>query len=892
MRSLLVPLLRTLRGPVALVTVLVFSVSALAAGLPRAFESAFDAALRQVTESLAPGRADLQVFDVTEAHPADRAEDLGRRIAAARPSLVARVTSPDQTAVEQTEVTIKRRLGSRAQTDYMLGLNWVSGAERHIRYVSGGPPAGNGTIGPLSGVDHDIPKSHLIPAAVSTATASAMKLKVGESLVVGDQIVRIDGIFEVADPGSWWWVHQSTLAKPFLRHGADAYITVGDALIARESTEALMGDVTTAWTFRTDIGRLTSDQAGELVYRLGAFERNIGEVPPGSLQIREGLRDALGAFQARLASARLVLLLALGGLILVAAGVIVVAVGLVTARLSPGLALSRARGASLGQVAGLTAGLLAVAAVPAAALGQAASWLVPGRPTPFSHLAPALLALAAVLTATLQVVREHRQAGAVRRRDLVAARPSARRAVFEGLIVVLALAGAYTLRSRGLAADPQTGPDPFLLAVPAALALAAGLITLRAYPLPLRLAGAFARRRPGAVPFLGLTLASRAGTGAALPIVILLPAVAVAVFGSVFSTSLRTAQESAAWRNTGADARIMSDAGLTPEALERVRRVPGVTGVVPAMYQREARDAYAWGTARSVLAIDLDAYRRLTAGGPLSVPPAPAAGAAPAPTPAPSASPGTPVLKSGGTVPGLVTPDLRGAKELNLHWPGLLTIRPAGVIDGFASVHAGSAGLVVIPYDSPGRAPRLPAANVAFVAGSADPAALAKAAGLPGHAVKTREAALDEVSSAPLAGLVQGTFTAVSIALAAYALLVIVLALVTGAAERSRTISYLRTLGLSGRQARVITVLEIAPMVTVAAAVGLGLGLALPYLLGPALDMRPYTGGLTLGAFRIDPVTPVALAAGLAAFAVLGAFLHAAASGRRTLGNVLRVGEQ
>jgi putative ABC transport system permease protein len=131
----------------------------------------------------------------------------------------------------------------------------------------------------------------------------------------------------------------------------------------------------------------------------------------------------------------------------------------------------------------------------------------------------------------------------------------------------------------------------------------------------------------------------------------------------------------------------------------------------------------------------------------------------------------------------------------------------------------------------------------------------------------------------------------VTIALAIYAMVAVIVSLVIGAGERARALSFLRTLGLSDRQAQRLTILEIFPMILVTALVGLGLGLGLPAALGPGVDLSSYAGDIPVGDYSLDLITPAALAAGLAAVAVLGAYAHTAISRRRSLGAVLRVGD-
>ncbi|MFI0420527.1 FtsX-like permease family protein [Spongiactinospora sp. 9N601] len=108
-------------------------------------------------------------------------------------------------------------------------------------------------------------------------------------------------------------------------------------------------------------------------------------------------------------------------------------------------------------------------------------------------------------------------------------------------------------------------------------------------------------------------------------------------------------------------------------------------------------------------------------------------------------------------------------------------------------------------------------------------------------------------------------------------------------ADRGTALSCLRTLGLSERQARGLTVLEIAPMIVLTAAAGLLLGLVLPAVLGPGIDLSAYAGDADVSGYPIDLRASALLAAGVAA--VAGAYAHAAVARRRSLGAALRIGD-
>ena len=119
---------------------------------------------------------------------------------------------------------------------------------------------------------------------------------------------------------------------------------------------------------------------------------------------------------------------------------------------------------------------------------------------------------------------------------------SPRRLAVEAAIVVSSLVGVYLLRRRGLA--DANGFDPYLAAVPL-LGLAAGIVAVRLYPLPVRFLAAAAARRRDLVPALALRRVARQPGGTAAPLLVLLLGVSVSVFAAVMAATLGHAQEGA-----------------------------------------------------------------------------------------------------------------------------------------------------------------------------------------------------------------------------------------------------------------------------------------------------------------------------------------------------------
>lgn len=203
-------------------------------------------------------------------------------------------------------------------------------------------------------------------------------------------------------------------------------------------------------------------------------------------------------------------------------------------------------------------------------------------------------------------------AGGFRRplRDLLTVdrRPHAaglRRTVLEVAVVLVAVAGVVALRRRGV---DSAEPDAFVVAVPVIVGLAGGLVVRRLYRLPLRAAAAAAGRQRGLALPIGLARGARGDLAGPMVVVVVL-AVAVALFSGAVTTTIRRGQAIAAWEDVGAPARVDADSGaaLGPIGL------PGAT-VVDAALQDAAVNAGgdAFGRA-DVLAVDLAAMEEMLA---------------------------------------------------------------------------------------------------------------------------------------------------------------------------------------------------------------------------------------------------------------------------------------
>ncbi|MEO3810453.1 FtsX-like permease family protein [Sphaerisporangium sp. B11E5] len=898
--------LRVHRGAAALLAVLALSAALLIGALPRVAEASYDAALHGILKDTSANLTDLTVSRRAQGPENQITEEAGFQAldrewrASLPPSLAGLMDTRPGNTSHYSAKTVGTPVAGRAGPGHVplqiVDVAWLSGADRRIRYVEGVPPGPPSVQASVPG-HPDLRDLDLFEIALVKSASEMMAIPVGTTLVLGNSrpmLAKVTGVFEPVDPADRYWEHNLNVLKVSVRRmqGTDReehHITAltGPSSLARLNGESR--DLRYYWILGVDNPSLDARNAATTVTGVAEFRRLIGLAGTDKItswsqaagfspwELGTALDEVLTGYLRQLATAQALMYLATGGLAVVAAGVLALAAQLLTERMRPALSLARARGASLAQIVRTGAGAVALACAPAALLGYALSYLVPGPVTPIVHLGPLLIAVVTVVFAAARVAVAHRRPLDERRADVATRRPSPRRVMLELLVVVLALAGAYLLRSRGLTTDVSAGSapagDPFLMLVPVALTVAVALIILRCYPYPLRLVVWLAARARPAVPFVGMTLAARARAVTALPVLILLPALAVSVYGAVVGGTLDSTQRLAAWQATGAAARVESAAELPADVIERVRKVPGVRTALPA--DKGMAQIGLGGKTATVVALDLDAYRRLVAGTPLEVPAAPVGGPA-------------------GTIPALVSPDLANLTEFEIGWHIRMKLSKRGIVpDGLHGIGFTTHALIIVPYDASKRAGARDYTSMLLLGGEGIDASRLRAAtgNRPSIHVATFGDSLDEITRTPLTSTITVAFQVVTVALAVYALLTVIIALVVGAADRVRALSFLRTLGMSERQAAALTVLEITPLIVLTACAGLLLGLALPAALGPGLDLGVYAGGIAVRTYELDPGTPVLLAAGLTAVAVGGAFLHAAIGRRRSLGSILRVGD-
>ncbi|USQ80319.1 ABC transporter permease [Ornithinimicrobium faecis] len=572
----------------------------------------------------------------------------------------------------------------------------------------------------------------------------------------------------------------------------------------------------------------------------------------------------------------------------VALAVFALAARLITSRRQPALALATARGGSSAQVRGamLLEGL--ALGLPAAVLGHYAANLVNANasgwtewvPVALIGLAPAVLLAATASTASRSSRSDLSSKGASRLRVLV-----------EVVVLVLAGLAVWRLFDRGLtgveetpaasgeeavAVQVDTGVDLLMAATPILLALAACVITLRIYPVPVHAVMAFFRGRRGLTNFLGAARAVRDPAGGMVPALAVILGVSVAVLSSVLSSTISAGAEQAAWQSAGGDVRL-SGPSWSEEDVEPLREVDGVEQIAVIGSAADSHDLTGEVTERGLTVYVVDeALQEVWADTPVG----------PLPDELFSGSSTTPVVSGGSFEADTGTGTLGSRGEVEI----------VGHIDGLAGVRTRGAFVVVDRAAWEATGGTNPSGEVVLVAasdpGQTDELATALNQVVPNALAETPRDKLTTFEESPVTGAMLWFFAAAVVATTVLTALAVVFVQLMGAAARTSLFTVLRTLGLSQRQARALTAWELGPLVAIAFVVGAGLGVLVPWLLLRAINLTGLTGGATQPTLALDWTVLGPVILGILVTVAIAIAVSAAMSGRADLVNQLRRGEE
>jgi putative ABC transport system permease protein len=925
-------LLRRLRGDAG-VALMVFGLVAITAFLfaaaPRLFNSVADAGLRHDLEAARAVERNLQISVLGPASSRgierlaeDRDEFEDDLPPSIRSIVVDRAISASSMRFAVTDAP------DRTFQTTFINLRYQDGLEDAIQLVAGHWPGSHGV--PLPAPDfgfipEDYEPPEILPRfdiALSDATSEESGLGLGDVITVNadgtDPLLprgfavplpaefQVVGIFSVTDPDAEVWYDDPSMQILDMGGTDDNPIALVTALIDQGAYADLSeSGLPFAHDFRylVDPNRLDSDQVDALVTDLQRTQSRFltsSTTSAGSSEpvLRTALPGLLlGYVAARSASEAVLSVAAIGPLVLAAGAVGMVGI-LLVARRRPTLALTRGRGASGMLLIGTQLWEALLLAGLAGLLGLAlATLVVPGR----ADLASAVLALAVVVAAVGALVaatwptarRPLRELGAEERPVV---RPSGRRLVLEGTAVVLAVGGILLLRQRGLAIEDgaATRFDPLLAATPALAGVAMGIVAMRLYPLPIRLLGWLAARRRDLVPVLGLRTIGRHPSSANLPLLVLMLTAAFGAFASVVTTTVDRGQLVASWENLGADFRISRIGGGPVARSIDPGQVAGVEAVAGAYVDPRASFASSDTTRGTILlyAIDAGAYADVLAGAPID----PAL-----PAELLSGDPATGRPES--PIPAILSRRLPAASD-PVNRGGTFTVEVAGQQMTFVDVQEreefpgleSGTPFVIAPLDQLEAAylNQTLQANTFLVRGpesAEDGLRQAVANQLALGQLASRHREYRELQAAPLVSAVIVGFRVALLVAAAYTALATMAALTLSAAARTRNLAFLKTLGLSSRQALQLTVMEHGPPVLIALLPGVALGVAVALLLSPSLGLSAFAGTERAIALSVDWPTVGLMSLGLLVVVSAAIAVSTWMARRASAADALRIGD-
>jgi putative ABC transport system permease protein len=669
-----------------------------------------------------------------------------------------------------------------------------------------------------------------IGVTVTEQTAARYGLHIGSRLQLkspnGPVPIQVTAVVRERDPaGTFWTADPLATAPDLTRNPTTGQVSLEGAVLADPGQlaavqsafcPALGGScdrMQLQWEFPVVVAGVTADQAQAFVNDLASagdsLYSQIAAAAP-DLTVSEPMTGTLTAFIAAQTAVLAVLLLLFVSLTVIVVVVILLAARIVVARRDDALVTLRDRGASSRQIAMLVLRGIAPAVIPAAAAGAALDLvIIPGTSIVTSWKpAAAVLAVALAGPPLIALWRHRDPSPAVNPALILTAETRTARASVAGqrrlvaglTICAAAVAGLVVLHEQGLSTVGVT--NWYLTAAPVLVAVPAALIAMRLYPLAIRALLPVCRRRGGVAGY--------------------------AIVGGQISYS---------WQAIGADAVIATNGAATPATPGLVKSIMAVPGVRHATAVSTTTWQMPLGRELTVAAIDPAGYVAMTADTPFPRIPVSAFGSADS-TPVTAATV-IPVLASPSAAAALGP----GIIQLTSQEPmGPIRIRVAGLVARTPAQPSGGMFVLMPLRTLPGVLGR-PVPNLILVTGpDLDRTKLSRLIGeaLPAATLEYRADVLNGLGSAPLQHAAALLMTLTEVAAAGLALLNLAFGLALGARDRELTLARLSVLGYA-RSARLV-LLTALPALLAAFAAAAGCALALPALIGPALDLSVFTG--------------------------------------------------
>jgi putative ABC transport system permease protein len=741
-----------------------------------------------------------------------------------------------------------------------------------------------------------------IAVAATPQTAARFALHPGSRLTLGTAgaavTLVVTAIVRQRGGGSTFWQQDPVAGAPSLATppGQAQPYWVGGLLAdpdqLAEIQNAFLGPgLEMQWEFPLATGGLNADQAqglSDALHRAATVTPALTTMAAAAdtLNVTSPLAADLSEFLGIQAGIETVLLLLFVSLIVIGAAVILLAARMIVLRRDDELAMLRARGSSLRQVATVMARGALVAVLPAAALGAALAIIaVPGGAAS-SRLGWSLAAVAVAVALAgppLIAMWQHRtpapaaNPARIMTADTARRRTAWRRPVAEVAVCAAAIAGLVVLHEEGQPAGGQI--NLFVTAAPVLVAIPVVVVMLRLYPLAIRGLFALSARGPGATGFVAMSRAARSSLTRVLPAFALVLALSLASFAGMISDGIARGETMASWDTTGADVAIRPGPSSAPVTPAVVRAIAGVRGVRHATAVLNTTWVTPFGQPVTVAAVDPASYAALVASTPFPAVPVAKISAVP------SAAASVPVLAS----PAAAAVLGRGTTQLaTLGAAAPIMVRVAGVLDSTPAQPGGGA-FVVMDLQALSGPFGQPAPNMILVAGSSIDAS--RLAAVVNSAITDATITFRANVLASLAGSPQQHGAALIVVLtiaeaAVLGLFVVLLGLALGSAERELTMARLTVMGHE-RGTRLVMA-EAMPAVIIAVVAGAVCALVLPHLIGSSIDLSAFTGTGVPVQFQPDVIALGLPAAAVVVLAVAALAAEARALRRRSVTGLLR----
>src|SRR6185369_8354412 len=381
--GLLLRRLRTERGIILLIVILVAATSFVFAAAPRLCNRVADEALQYAVQVAPPAQRNLALNVVSAIAPTSKGgvsgvRAYGDQLAEPLPKSVTSLAGEQSLLVTSVRFYVPRPPSYETH----VSLRYADGVTDATKLVSGRWPVDRGVPlraasaagGPTPAPGSPEAEPVVLEVALSTAEAAEVGIKLGDRLVVtldgSDVLLRstayrivpltleVVGLFDPIDPTAEYWEGDTALLHAQQVGNDDTPIAYVTAYIPAETYPDVWSSGLPfhyEWRYRIDPARMDAGQVAQLqvdLRRLGLLSGSTSGGPNGAVIVQTGLPRIVDAYAAQRALSEAVLSIAAIGPFGLAVGAMAMVSILLVRRRRSTLALTRGRGASGGLVLG------------------------------------------------------------------------------------------------------------------------------------------------------------------------------------------------------------------------------------------------------------------------------------------------------------------------------------------------------------------------------------------------------------------------------------------------------------------------------------------------------------------------------------------------------------